>query len=247
MTHLHLVKVSHTLFFCTFWKSSLTQMTKSYVFAKWVQPSIQTQPLSLQTGWHCVHQVMLWLNKGSCRRLPTGYPTQWNPELQVSLWRASWRQRSFCDAFPSKLTGIEVDGAQCNRSEAQTPMFIETSVCVFACVCVFTHLLSGQSHCRTGSWWHPGHQTSQWQNLTLCINVRWWTFFPKNEKNATILITCSFMHKHDCSHPRNEVISASISVPPNAIIRVLIYDCNKTCAMLSPKVKSPLWLTVKFA
>lgn len=35
-----------------------------------------------------------------------------------------------------------------------------------------THPLSGQSHCTTGSWWHPGRQTFLWQSLTRCTNGR---------------------------------------------------------------------------
>ncbi len=47
------------------------------------------EPHSAQTGWHCIHQATRGLNKGSCCRLPTGYQTQWNPEL-----------RSRCDELP---------------------------------------------------------------------------------------------------------------------------------------------------
>ncbi len=142
------------------------------------------EPHRLQTGWHCIHQATLGLNKGSCCRLPTGYPTQWNPELQVSLWRASWRERSFCDAFPSKLTGTERRWCPVQEVRSSHTNVLYRPECV--CVCLFTHLLSGQSHCKTGSWWHLGRQTSQWQNLTLCINVRWWTSSSMNQKNTQI-------------------------------------------------------------
>lgn len=100
---------------------------------------LHVEPPRLQTGWHCVHQVSLGLNKGSSCRLPTGYPTQWNPELQVSLWRASCGERSFCDAFPPfpSLASPSVHGVQCNRPEVLTSIFIGHRVCM--CISSLTY------------------------------------------------------------------------------------------------------------
>lgn len=65
--------------------------------------------------------------------------------------------------------------------------------CLYShCEFLLTHLFSGQSRCRTGSWWRPGCQTSQWQNLRLCINVRQSTSLPgKRQENMSKLPTLS--------------------------------------------------------
>lgn len=130
MSHVDLAK-------CGFLDIVEIQITKSGISAKEGSAKhTHIEPHSLQTGWHCIHQATLGLNKGSCCRLPTGYPTQWNPELQVSLWRASWRQRnSFCDAFPSKLTGSERMGSSAIGQKLQC-LYRPVGVCV--CVWVFS-------------------------------------------------------------------------------------------------------------
>lgn len=124
--------------------------------------------------------------------------------------------------FLPNLPALSVDGVQCNRSEVLTPMFVYVCACV---VCLFTHPLSGQSRCRTGSWWHPGHQTSQWQNLTLCINVRWWTSSPVTHKNTQIL---------ECMHKQTslEVIltSSFLSLTKFYLFYVCTtWKCSKEC------------------
>lgn len=90
MAHAEQVKLGQTLFYRTSF-STLRVDQKLHFCSRGFSREhkrmrfLQMESHSLQTGWHCVHQATLGLNKGSYCRLPTGYPTQWNPGLQVSL------------------------------------------------------------------------------------------------------------------------------------------------------------------
>lgn len=50
-----------------------------------------------------------------------------------------------------------------------------------------THQLEAQSRCRTGSWSHPGRQTSRWQNQPLCTGVQKWTSLPVEGEQTHII------------------------------------------------------------
>lgn len=81
---------------------------------------------------------------------------------------------------PPNLPALSVNGVQCNRSTPPHTHTVYLDLRVFA-LRLPTHPLSGQSHCTTGSWWHPGRQTFQWQSLTRCTNGKLWTSSPVNQ------------------------------------------------------------------